>query len=270
MKTFLNQLRIFTWKQARCAIFGGILLFFLILTKYIDVEAILHVYRYDFLFIIALLTQIILVATGLEDKREVVVIAIFHIAAMIMELYKTSPAVGSWAYPEPAIFAIGSVPLFTGFMYSAVGSYIARSWRINEFRFKDIPSRSLLWIAGAMIYANFFTDNLGLDVRHWIFAFLVVIFWKTKLYAKITDRAYTFHPLVSNALFAFFVWMAEQIGTYARAWVYPSQTAAWKPVSFHMFTSWYLLLVFSFVLITILYGDMFRKHTFRLKRMSRG
>lgn len=266
MKDFLVQLKVFTLKQARSAIFGGILLFFLILTKYIDVESILHIYRYDFLFIIALLTQFILIATGLESKKEVAVIILFHIAAMIMEIWKTSPAVGSWAYPEPAVFAIGAVPLFTGFLYSAVGSYIARAWRINEFRFENIPTRAHLWFAGTLIYANFFTNAYMYDIRYFIFTYVIIIFWKTKLHARITDKIITIHPLIANALVAFFVWLAEQIGTYARAWIYPAQAAGWKPVSFHMFTSWYMLLIFSFVLITILYTDMFRKHTFRLAK----
>jgi uncharacterized membrane protein YoaT (DUF817 family) len=269
MNHFPHQLRIFTLKQSRCALFGGILLFFLILTKYIDTEAIFHLHRYDFLFLIAVLTQILMILFKLEDWKEVVVIATFHVAAMVMELYKTAPSVGAWAYPEPAILAIGTVPLFTGFLYSSVGSYIARAWRINEFRFENIPSRSALWIAATCIYANFFTDSMGTDVRYLILAYLIIIFWKTKLRARITDRVYAFHPLVTNAALAFFVWIAEQIGTFARAWIYPAQAAGWKPVSFHMFTSWYLLLIFSFVLITILYGDMFRKHTFRLMKKSK-
>ena len=32
-----------------------------------------------------------------------------------------------------------TVPLFAGFMYSAVGSYIARCWRIFKFYFTDYP-----------------------------------------------------------------------------------------------------------------------------------
>jgi uncharacterized membrane protein YoaT (DUF817 family) len=31
------------------------------------------------------------------------------------------------------------VPLFTGFMYAAIGSYIARCWRLFDFRFTRHP-----------------------------------------------------------------------------------------------------------------------------------
>jgi len=54
-------------------------------------------------------------------------------------LFKTSA--GSWLYPEPSLLRIGGVPLFSGFMYAAVGSYIARVWRICDFRFTHYPER---------------------------------------------------------------------------------------------------------------------------------
>ena len=50
----------------------------------------------------------------------------------VMEMFKTG--VGSWIYPEPSFFRIGGVPLFSGFMYAAVGSYIARAWRLFDFQ----------------------------------------------------------------------------------------------------------------------------------------
>ncbi|HYC34149.1 MAG TPA: DUF817 family protein [Candidatus Paceibacterota bacterium] len=250
LKHFWSELMIFAYKQAQCAIFGGLILFFLILTKYVSVP---FLHRYDFLFIIAILIQIALVFFKLEEKKEVFVIAVFHIFAMIMEVFKTSPAVGSWSYPEPAIASIYSVPLFTGFMYSAIGSYIARSWRINKFRFQNMPRRSILMLIGLAIYVNFFTNHFTYDVRYELFALLIIIFWKTKIHVELTRKTYVFHPLITNALLALFVWLSEQIGTFARAWVYPNQAEVWRPVSFHMYTSWYMLLIFSFVIISVLY-----------------
>lgn len=227
------------------------MLFFLLLTKYVTVPGI---YRYDLLFIIAIVIQIVLIVTKLETPKEVAAIIIFHICAMAMELFKTSPAVGSWAYPEAAIFVIGAVPLFTGFLYSAVGSYMIRAARINKFIFTRMPSRRVLGAIAALIYVNFFTNHFTIDVRWAIFALLIIIFWKTKLSVVLTNKRYTIHPLVSNGLLALFVWFAEQIGTFAQAWIYPDQAAGWKPVSFHMLTSWYLLLIFSFILISVIMG----------------
>ncbi len=63
--------------------------------------------------------------------------SIFHVVGTAMEIFKTS--VGSWIYPEASILRIGGVPLFTGFMYAAIGSYIARCWRLFDFRFTHHP-----------------------------------------------------------------------------------------------------------------------------------
>jgi uncharacterized membrane protein YoaT (DUF817 family) len=199
--------------------------------------------------------QIILIVTKAEKPREVLAIIIFHICAMGMEIFKTSPMVGSWVYPEKAFFAIGTVPLFTGFMYSSVGSYIARAWRINNFRFYGMPNKIILLLLGLLIYINFFTNHFMQDFRYIIFILAVIAFWKTKFYVTLATKTFQIHPLVSNAFLAFFIWIAEQIGTFARAWVYPNQTADWHPVSFHMYTSWYMLLIFSFTIIALIFSN---------------
>lgn len=74
--------------------------------------------------------------TRLESWREASVILIFHLVATLMEAFKTHPSIGSWSYPEGFSIGIMAVPLFAGFMYSAVGSYIARVWRIFHFQFR--------------------------------------------------------------------------------------------------------------------------------------
>ena len=89
--------------------------------------------RYDFLTIAAVPFQAALLATRLESWREARVILAFHVVGTAMELFKT--AAGSWVHPEPSLLSVGGVPLFSGFMYAAVGSYIARIWRLFEFCF---------------------------------------------------------------------------------------------------------------------------------------
>ncbi len=73
----------------------------------------------------------------LERWEEVAVIAIFHVVGTAMEVFKT--AHGSWIYPEHSFLRIGGVPLFTGFMYAGVGSYMARTWRLMDIRFERFP-----------------------------------------------------------------------------------------------------------------------------------
>ncbi len=247
---FIRQFFVFIKKQASCALFGGLMLFFLVLSRYIEVPGI---NRYDLLFIIAVLIQIILILKKLERPREIIAILIFHSCAMLLEIFKTS--VGSWTYPEPALLTIATVPLFSGFMYSAVGSYMARAWRINNFVFKNLPRKRILIPLAALIYINFFTNHFVADVRWAIFALLIIIFWKTKFYVTLTEKVYQIHPLITNALLALFVWFAEQIATFVRVWVYVNQVEGWVPVSIHKYTSWYILLIFSFIIVALLHQD---------------
>ena len=77
-----------------------------------------------------------------------------------MEVFKT--AVGSWIYPEPNFFRIAGVPLLSGFMYSCIGSYICRAWRLFDFRFSNHPPRWQLVALSLAVYANFFLDHFGI------------------------------------------------------------------------------------------------------------
>lgn len=117
-----------------------------------------------------------MLALRLETWDEARMILAFHVTGTMMELFKT--AAGSWTYPEPSVLRIGDVPLFSGFMYAAVGSYLARVWRIFNFRFTHFPP---LWIAVALavaIYVNFFAHHWLPDMRIALFAITALLFWR--------------------------------------------------------------------------------------------
>ena len=57
--------------------------------------------------------------------------------------------------------------------------------------------------------------------------------------------------LLSALLVAVFIWIAENLGTFASAWVYPSQRHHWAPVGPVKIGAWYLLVTLSFVLVTL-------------------
>ena len=59
--------------------------------------------------------------------------------------------------------------------------------------------------------------------------------------------------LLGFILVALFIWVAENIGTYSRAWLYPGQENGWTPVSLGKLGAWYLLMIISFVLVTIVH-----------------
>lgn len=153
IKTFISEFWLFGLKQAYASIFGSFLLAVMIITSFwYPLESI---HRYDFIFLSAIVFQIVLLVSRLETLRESVVIVVFHLVATIMELFKTSDAIASWFYPEDYFFGIGNVPLFTGFMYSAVGSYITRVWRIFELEYSWYPPRITTVLLVILIYGNY-------------------------------------------------------------------------------------------------------------------
>jgi len=244
----LYEFLLFGFKQGWACLFGSLLLALLLGTHLFYPDgAPLH--RYDFLTIAAVTIQAAMLAFRLETWREARVILIFHVVGTVMELFKTQA--GSWTYPEASVLHIGAVPLFSGFMYAAVGSYIARVWRIFDFRFTGYPPASVTWALAAAIYANFFAHHFIIDLRWLLFAATALIFRRTRVHFK-NWRVHRWMPLlVGFGLVALFIWFAENIATFANAWNYPGQEAEWHMVSIAKYGSWYLLLLISFVLVTL-------------------
>ncbi len=249
----------FTHQQALSCLFGILLIGGIMMTKTWDGNAALS--RQDFLFLYALGLQIALIAFRLEHRKEVVVILAFHLLATLMEWFKTSPAIGSWQYPgEGVIFRVYQVPLFAGFLYSAVGSYIARAWRIFDFQFQNYPPVTLTIGLAVLAYANFFTHHFIPDIRWFLIIASVILFWPCQVSFK-TGKGYRKLPILIGLMtVAFGIWIAENAGTYARAWIYPGQESGWSLVSIQKFWAWYLLMMLSFVLVSLLHIKKLRNN----------
>lgn len=253
-----GSLLAFGVKQGWAALFGGLMLAAIIVTGYVDLP---WLSRYDWLFIIAILIQVFMLVTKLEKPHEVITIVLFHLVGLAMELFKTSDQIGSWSYPGEAFFMLGNVPLFSGFMYAAVGSYIARSWRVLELEFSNYPRRIWTILLALAIYINFFTHHFFLDVRYILFAALILLYYRTWVTYKVNRTVRRMPLLVGFVLIALFVWLAENIGTYTNAWLYPNQALGWELVGFEKMGSWLLLMVISFIMVDLL-------HYIRLRRVS--
>ncbi len=246
--SWLYEFALFGFKQGWACLFGGLMLALLLLTHLFYPEgAALH--RYDFLTLAALAIQVAMLALRLETWSEAKVILAFHVVGTVMEIFKT--AVGSWVYPEAALLRIGGVPLFSGFMYASVGSYIARVWRIFDFRFQPYPNETFSWILAVAIYVNFFTHHYLPDIRYLLFAGIALLFRRTRIYFTPWKRPRWMPLLLGWLLVALFIWFAENIATFARAWAYPDQQAGWQMVSLAKLGSWYLLMYISFVLVAV-------------------
>lgn len=250
LKAFIIEFLHFGFKQAWACLFGGLMLALLILTHYFyPADALLK--RYDFLVIAALLIQLALYHFKLESLEELKVIFIFHIVGTIMEIFKTH--MGSWIYPEDNLLRIGGVPLFSGFMYGCVGSYIARSWKIFDYKFKHYPPIWLTVILAVMIYINFFTHHYIYDIRYFLFVFSAVLYGKAVIYYKSYQKHRPMPMLLSFILVSLFIWFAENIGTFTSAWIYPNQRDGWELVSISKLGSWYLLMLISGILVSLVH-----------------
>lgn len=258
--------------SAASALFGILLLLAFVLTHQMD-WSIYSIYRYDVLLAYALVIQVLLIYFKLETPREIGVIVIFHIMAMAMELFLTHPKIGSWHYPEQAIFKISTVPLFAGFMYSSVGSFLARGLRLFNVSLTNLPSLIGVSLLVVLSYANFFTKFYVPDIRNILFIASIILFWKTKLLFQInnennfqsrstTQYQLPFLPLL--LLLAFLVWLAENIATFANIWRYPSQADLWHIVSLGKLGSWYLLLMLSLVMVLAVVGKRDNKGGWQL------
>jgi uncharacterized membrane protein YoaT (DUF817 family) len=251
-------------KAASAALFGLLLLVAFAFTAPMGSHDYYGFYRYDYLLFFALTIQVCLLYLKLESWEEAKVIALFHIMAMGMEVFLTHPAIASWQYPQPAVFKLFTVPLFAGFMYSAVGSFFARSLRLYQVSFENLPTFSNMLLLAVISYLNFMTKFFIPDIRVALFIWSVVIFWKTKLSFQIQNHRVKVPMLPILFLLACLIWVAENISTFYKIWLYPSQVEAWHMVGWGKLGSWYLLLLLSLVLVLEILGTRNEKGKWKL------
>ena len=249
-KAKLTEFLVFGLKQGWACIFGATLLAVLMAARlwYPDTAALA---RNDFLTIAAVAIQVLMVLFKLETLRELRVIILFHIVGTVMELFKTDA--GSWSYEAEGFLRIGAVPLFSGFMYAAVGSYMVRVYRLFDLRFAAYPRRWITAVLGAAIYANFFTHHYIWDLRWVLLAAVVTIYGRCVMHFRVFRRKFRMPLVAAFLLVALFIWIAENIATWSGAWLYPSQVAGWHPVGLEKLVAWFLLMIISVVLVAWVY-----------------
>lgn len=246
----LVEFLVFGVKQAWACLFGGLLLAGMLVSRFIYPDA-MPLARYDFLVLYAIAIQGLFLITRLERPSEAVVILIFHAVGTAMEIFKTEA--GSWVYPEDNVLRLGGVPLFSGFMYAAVGSYFARCARVFEFRWDHYPARWATVLLAIGIYVNFFSHHFIVDVRYGLFALTALIFWRCQVHYRVWRWRHRMPLLLGFFLVSLFIWLAENIATFTRIWLYPNQADGWHMVSLQKLGSWYLLMIVSWVLVTLVH-----------------
>jgi uncharacterized membrane protein YoaT (DUF817 family) len=255
LAVFVHEFVCFGMKQASACLFGGLLVA-LLLASWRWYPAHAPLARYDFLTLAALAIQLVLLLTRLESLEEAKVILLFHVVGTVMELFKT--AMGSWEYPESSLLRLGGVPLFSGFMYASIGSYLTRAWRLFDFRFTRHPPFVATVLLACAIYANFFTHHFLPDFRLPLFVALAWLFGPCWVHFRIR-RAHRRMPLLLGfVLVALFIWLAENVGTLSKAWLYPAQRHGWHVVPMGKLGAWLLLMVISYVMVSAVHARPLR------------
>ncbi|HEV8590854.1 MAG TPA: DUF817 family protein, partial [Pyrinomonadaceae bacterium] len=200
---YIWEFIVFGIKEAQASIFAGSFFVLLFLSNHIPLFGLA---RYDFLFLSAIALQVVLYVSKIETWDEIKTIFLFHVIGTALELYKTSALVGSWSYPEDAFFKIATVPLYSGFMYAAIGSYIAQAWRILDLEITGLKHHLWSVALAIAIYVNFFTNHFVQDIRWVLIPLIFVLFFKTRVYFTVIEGKRRWMPLnVGFLLIAFFI-----------------------------------------------------------------
>ena len=259
MKRFFVEFWRFGMKQVLCCVFPAAIFGTLAVSQYVDIP---FLYRYDFILIVCLLVQGLMLYFKLESRDELKVICVFHLIGLVLEIYKVH--MGSWSYPEAGVFKLANVPVYSGFMYASVASYICQAWKRFDLQFVNWPRKVVTYPIAILIYLNFFTHHFFIDLRWFLTAALFVGFYKSWALFKVTDKVYRMPVIASFFLIGFFIWIAENIATFFGAWAYPNQEESWQLVHLSKISSWFLLVIISVVIVVNLkqlkYGAEFKKN----------
>lgn len=242
--SYIRQFIDFVYQEAMSCIFPVLIFVSLAFLKLVDIP---YIPDYDAMLIFCLLIQIMMVRTKLESKDEILVICVFHLIGLILELFKVH--MGSWAYPKEAYTKIWGVPLYSGFMYASVASYLCQAWRRLDVHLVNWPKPYITVPLGAAIYLNFMTHHFTIDLRWFLVVALFVVFFRTSVEFETAYVRRRIPLVLGFLLIGFFVWIGENIATYMGAWVYPNQRVAWAMVDFSKITSWSLLVIVSFIIV---------------------
>ena len=246
----LVEFLVFGAKQAWACVFGAAMLAVLFASRLWYPEDAPFA-RNDAVTVAAAVIQILMLVCRLETLRELRVVVLFHIVGTGMELFKTS--VGSWFYQPDGVLHLGGVPLFSGFMYAAVGSYMVRVFRLFDLRFDRYPPRWITAVLAGLIYLNFLTHHYIWDARWVLTAAVLAVFGRCWMSFRVFRLTLRMPLVVAFLLVALFIWFAENIATWSNAWAYPDQVDGWQLVGIAKLGSWFLLMIISVVLVTWVY-----------------
>ncbi|MDO4263049.1 MAG: DUF817 domain-containing protein [Deinococcus sp.] len=206
--------------------------------------------RADAMLLGVLLVQAALLLTRFETVREAAALGLFHLLGFALEAFKVGQ--GSWSYDAPGLSVVAGVPLYAGFMYASVGSYMAQAWRRLDLALHRTPP---LWVQvtlAAAAYLNFFAHHYGPDLRWAVSGLLVLVYARTQVGFTLLGQRLHMPLLASFGLIGLAVYVAENLGTLLGAWVYPHQQGGWAVVDPGKWLAWTLMVIVAFLIVSSL------------------
>jgi uncharacterized membrane protein YoaT (DUF817 family) len=134
-------------------------------------------------------------------------------------------------------------------MYAAVASYITQAWRRFDLSMRPLPPGWLALGLATSIYLNFFTHHYLPDIRWPLMLAVLVIYTRTRCSFTVQATRYWLPLSFAFLLIGLFIWVAENIATFLGAWQYPQQRATWTMVHESKITSWFLLVIISYIVV---------------------
>jgi uncharacterized membrane protein YoaT (DUF817 family) len=138
-------------------------------------------------------------------------------------------------------------------MYASVASYMCQAWRRMHLNLEHWPRTWMVILLPAAIYANFFTLHHFIPDFRWVLMLLVLA-----VFAKTYVSFYLKQQIVSDATGAVicsdrFLHLDGRKNRYL-FWgmAVPNQEHGWHLVHISKISSWLLLVIVSFLIVTML------------------
>jgi hypothetical protein len=130
---------------------------------------------------------------------------------------------------------------------------MVRVFRLFDLRFARYPRRWITAILAGLIYLNFFSHHYIWDARWVLILGVLLVFGRCWMSFRVFRLTLRMPLVVVFLLVALFIWFAENIATWSKAWAYPDQIGGWHFVTSAKLGSWFLLMIISVVLVTWIY-----------------
>lgn len=111
------------------------------------------------------------------------------------------------------------------------------------------PTVFLSTLTAILIYLNFFTHHYIGDYRWYLAVFALGLYARTIVYFTPYDKPRKMPLLFAFMLIGFFIWLAENMGTFIGIWRYPNQIGAWSMVHVSKWSAWALLVIMTFTIV---------------------